>query len=58
MNSLCHLITVYRGTSGPLAISDSSHTPLKNIYIQAGLEMGYEENDYNGHEQIGKFLIL
>ena len=56
-NSLFREITEYHGTSGPLVISDSSHTPLKDIYIQAGLDMGYEETDCNGQEQIGMFTL-
>ena len=45
---------VYRGTGGPIVVTaSSSQAKLNDIYMQAGAEMGYEEKDINGEDQIG-----
>ncbi|XP_045167550.1 L-sorbose 1-dehydrogenase-like [Mercenaria mercenaria] len=43
----------FHGTGGPIAVSEPVVTPLKEIFIKAGREMGYEENDYNSNVQSG-----
>ena len=44
----------FHGYGGPLNVEKGSYVPLvSNIFIQAGLELGYDKVDYNGREQIG-----
>ena len=43
----------YHSTGGPLAVSGGRVTPLADLYMKAGEEMGYKVNDYNGAEQEG-----
>ena len=38
----------YHNTGGYLGISTGGVTPLADVYLQAGKEMGYKINDYNG----------
>lgn len=35
-----------------------SHTRLAQAFLDAGLEMGYTIQDYNGAKQIGKCLLV
>ena len=44
----------YHGYGGPLTVSKSSFlTPLAQAFVNAGIELGYKESDYNGASQIG-----
>ncbi|KAL9878214.1 glucose dehydrogenase [FAD, quinone] [Glossina fuscipes fuscipes] len=49
--------TPYHGTGGYLTVQESPwRTPLSIAFLQAGLEMGYENRDINGEVQTG-FMI-
>lgn len=49
--------TPYHGTGGPLTIGEAPyHTPLAASFVEAGVEMGYENRDLNGEKQTG-FMI-
>ena len=43
----------YHSTGGPIAISDQVVTPLGDLYLKAGKELGYKLSDYNVVEQEG-----
>ena len=43
----------YHGTEGPMKISDLDKTPLVDVFLDAGKELGYDETDINGANQIG-----
>ena len=43
----------YHGQNGPMSVSDGKVTPMAELYLQAGKELGYEVGDYNGEEQEG-----
>ena len=43
----------YHSTGGPVAVSHGRVTPLAEMYMQAGQELGYKLNDYNGKDQEG-----
>ena len=43
----------YHSSGGPLAISGGRATPLADIYLKAGEELGYNLVDYNAEEQDG-----
>ena len=43
----------YHYTGGLLAVSEEGLTPLTKTFIEAGKELGFEEVDYNGENQIG-----
>ena len=43
----------YHGKGGPIAITGGSTTPLADLYLKAGQEMGYDITDYNGADQEG-----
>lgn len=45
--------SVYHSMGGPLAVSSGLGTPLADLYMKAGKEMGYEITDYNGEDQAG-----
>ncbi|XP_020290538.1 glucose dehydrogenase [FAD, quinone]-like [Pseudomyrmex gracilis] len=46
--------TTYHGTNGPVHISQSPfRTPLADIFLQAGQELGYTVVDYNAENVIG-----
>ncbi|XP_018018516.1 glucose dehydrogenase [FAD, quinone] [Hyalella azteca] len=49
--------THYHGTGGYLTIQESPwRTPLANAFVEAGVEMGYSNRDYNSAYQTG-FMI-
>ena len=49
--------TPYHGTGGLLTVGESPfHTPLAAAFVEAGVEMGYENRDLNGEKQTG-FMI-
>ena len=48
----------YHGTQGPLVVSDVNVTDLRELFIQAGGELGYPEVDINGETQEGIIIIL
>jgi choline dehydrogenase-like flavoprotein len=61
--------TKYHGTGGYLTIQEPAYTtPLATTFVEAGVEMGYENNDGNAAQQTGtqycsaslnvRFLIL
>ncbi|KAK6636419.1 hypothetical protein RUM43_010080 [Polyplax serrata] len=51
------LRTPYHGAGGYLTVQEASwHTPLAAAFVQAGVEMGYENRDINGEYQTG-FMI-
>ena len=43
----------YHSTGGPIPVTVGRATPLSDLYIQAGKEMGYPITDYNGEDQEG-----
>ena len=43
----------YHGVGGPMAVSGGGSTPLADLYLKAGQEMGYKITDYNGEDQEG-----
>lgn len=43
----------YRGTGGPIAVSDQSISKLDKYFLAAGKEIGYDIIDYNGASQSG-----
>ena len=43
----------YHSTGGPIAVSESRATPLADLYLKAGEELGYKVSDYNGEKQEG-----
>ena len=43
----------YHGSGGPVAVSGGRATPLADLYMQAGQELGYKVTDYNGEDQEG-----
>ena len=44
----------YHGYGGPLTVTKSSFiTPASRAFVEAGKEIGYQEVDYNGANQIG-----
>ena len=43
----------YHSTGGPIAVSGGGATPLADLYMQAGKELGYKITDYNGEDQEG-----
>ncbi|XP_043597207.1 glucose dehydrogenase [FAD, quinone]-like [Bombus pyrosoma] len=46
--------TPYHSTGGYLTVQEAPwHTPLTTAFIQAGLEMGYENRDINGERHTG-----
>ena len=45
----------HHGTDGPLPVSELAYeTPLAGAWLQAGIEHGYPNVDYNGYQQKGK----
>lgn len=49
--------TPYHGTGGYLTVQESPwRTPLATAFVEAGVEMGYENRDGNGEFQTG-FMI-
>ena len=49
--------TRYHGTGGYLTVQESPwRTPLATAFVEAGVEMGYDNNDGNGAKQTG-FMI-
>ncbi|PSN57092.1 Glucose dehydrogenase [FAD, quinone] [Blattella germanica] len=49
--------TPYHSTGGYLTIQEAPwHTPLAAAFVQAGVEMGYDNRDINGEHQTG-FMI-
>lgn len=47
----------YHGSGGPLTVGEAPyHTPLAAAFIEAGVELGYENRDINGDRQTG-FMI-
>lgn len=44
----------YHGTGGLLTVQEPAYvTPLLNAFIEAGVELGYENNDGNSASQTG-----
>lgn len=43
----------YHTSGGPITVSESKVTPLSDLYMKAGKELGYKMSDYNGKEQEG-----
>lgn len=41
----------YHGSNGPWPISNAFHTPLSDVFISAGKELGFQEGDFNGENQ-------
>ncbi|KAF6204266.1 hypothetical protein GE061_002606 [Apolygus lucorum] len=47
----------YHSKGGYLTVERAEwHTPLATAFVKAGIELGYEENDYNGERQTGFML--
>lgn len=51
-------ILAYHGKGGYMKLTDSSLTPLAEIYRKGAEEIGYKTVDANGEDQIGGFLRL
>ena len=45
--------SVYHSIGGTMAVTGGRATPLADLYIKAGPELGYEKTDYNGEKQHG-----
>ena len=43
----------YHYSGGPIPVNSGRATPLADLYMQAGKEMGYKITDYNGEDQEG-----
>ncbi len=44
----------YHGFEGPMTITKASYvTPVARAFVNAGVELGYSELDYNGKSQVG-----
>ena len=43
----------YHSSGGPIAVGGGRVTPLADIYMQAGRQLGYNITDYNGENQEG-----
>ena len=43
----------FHSTGGLIAVSGGKATPLDDLYMQAGQELGYNITDYNGEDQEG-----
>ena len=43
----------YHSTGGPIAVGGARATPLADLFMQAGRELGYKITDYNGEDQEG-----
>lgn len=48
-----HLKSEYRGTDGPIAVTEASITRLNEYFVKAGEEIGYKSLDYNAGIQTG-----
>ena len=46
----------YHGTSGPMVVSDLEKTPLVDVFLEAGKQIGCDVLDVNGQKQLGKHL--
>lgn len=51
-------ISDYHNPNGSLVVSDMTTNKLADIFINAGLELGYNAVDTNAEEQLGKCLNL
>lgn len=45
----------YHGVDGPWPVSDTFHTPLSDIFVEAGQELGFDVGDCNGENQ---FVVM
>ena len=45
--------STYHGIGGFLGVSDSKDNPLEKTFLDAGVELGYENVDHNGEKEIG-----
>ena len=43
----------YHSSGGPIPVNSGRATPLADLYMQAGKEIGYQITDYNGADQEG-----
>ena len=43
----------YHSSGGPLSVESGKATPLAELYMKAGRELGYNNTDYNGEDQEG-----
>ncbi|XP_060076748.1 glucose dehydrogenase [FAD, quinone]-like [Ylistrum balloti] len=43
----------YHGKDGPIPITQPINTPMQQLYMDAGVELGYNITDCNGEDQIG-----
>jgi choline dehydrogenase-like flavoprotein len=51
--------TKYHGTGGYLTVQEPAYTtPLATTFVEAGVELGYENNDGNAAQQTGTFPKL
>ncbi|EFX84143.1 hypothetical protein DAPPUDRAFT_100066 [Daphnia pulex] len=50
--------TKYHGTGGYLTVQEPAYTtPLATTFVEAGVELGYENNDGNAAQQTGFMLV-
>ena len=48
----------YHGVGGYLTVMEPPwRSPLSVAFVEAGIEMGYENMDFNAHQQTGKTII-
>ncbi|XP_053381067.1 glucose dehydrogenase [FAD, quinone]-like [Mercenaria mercenaria] len=47
----------YHSKGGPLAVSHGYLTQLTDVFLRAGLELGYNVTDYNGEDQEGFSIV-
>ncbi|XP_064606186.1 uncharacterized GMC-type oxidoreductase Mb1310-like [Liolophura sinensis] len=46
----------FRGTSGPVIVTEARFSPIGDIFVDGGKEMGYRKTDCNGPDPIG-FMV-
>lgn len=47
----------YHGNSGPMLVSDLEKTPLVDVFLEAGEQIGCPTLDVNGQEQLGTYEV-
>ncbi|XP_045203916.2 glucose dehydrogenase [FAD, quinone]-like [Mercenaria mercenaria] len=47
----------YHSKGGPLAVSHGYLTQLTDVFLRAGIELGYNVTDYNGEDQEGFSIV-
>ena len=50
-------VSGFHGTNGPLSIEDREFE-LSRAFVDAGVELGYSEQDLNGAESTGMYMFM